>query len=124
MTFSDLKNISVIYENFDKFLYHATYKPLIKSIKKFGLGGGEYKSNWEDSKNVVYLATDPDIAESYAESSDYVDEDWLDQIILLSVLINDLDLDLLKRDENVIDGGDTFEYHGVIPFDKLKLVYS
>jgi hypothetical protein len=104
-----------------QFLYHATYLPLLRNIKKYGLGGNPNpRKNWEDSQNVVYLAYDPNVAESYAETSDIVDEDWLDSIIIFKINITDIDKNLLKQDSNVIDGEDTVEYHGVIPFNKLQ----
>ena len=107
-----------------QFLYHATYYPLLKSIKKNGLGGNGSEKKWEDSKKgVVYLAVSKEIAESYAESSDEVSEDWLDQIVLLRINKTELDLDLLFIDKNVQDNnGDTLEYHGVIPFTKITII--
>lgn len=98
-----------------KYLYHATYKPLLKSITKNGLGN-TYRKNWSDSKHgVVYLAKDPDVAESYAESSQNVKEDWLDEIIILKIDTNDLDKTKLELDKNVQDNdGDTLQYHGII----------
>jgi hypothetical protein len=119
---NDIMNIGLIYESINQnFLYHATYKPLIKNIKKFGLGGNPKKrKNWEDSKDVVYLANDPDVAESYAEESELVNEDWLDEIVIFKIDTNNLDINLLKNDKNVRnDDQDTFEYYGIIPYDFL-----
>lgn len=109
--------------NSNKFLYHATYKPKLKSINEHGLGGApKIKRNWSDSKKgVVYLAYDPNIAESYAESSDNVPEHYLDQIVILKIDTNQLDKDKLRMDENVIDGKDTLEYHGVIPPSAIQI---
>ena len=107
-----------------KFLYHATYEPLLPSIKKTGLNTSKAKKAWEDSEaGVVYLANDPYVAESYAETSEMVDEDWLDQIVILKVDSKDLDLSKLQDDRNVRsdEPSDTFEYHGVIPWKKLKV---
>ena len=103
-------------------LYHATYRPLLKSIKQHGLGGDKAQAKWEDSKpGVVYLATDPNVAESYAESSDVVPDEWLDQIVVLKVNASQLDQSKLKLDRNVLDNeGDTLEYHGVIPTNLLS----
>jgi hypothetical protein len=51
-------------------LYHATYEPLLKSVQDEGLGGLR-DTQYEDSvRGVVYLALDPDVAFSYAETSD------------------------------------------------------
>jgi RNA:NAD 2'-phosphotransferase (TPT1/KptA family) len=59
-------------------LYHATYKALLPKIRKSGLGNTK-KTYWEDSKpGIVYLAADPDIAESYAEANENCPEEWLD----------------------------------------------
>lgn len=104
-----------------EYLYHATYKPLLPSIKKNGLNSSIAKKSWPDSKTgVIYLAKDPHVAESYAETSDYVDEDWLDEIIVLKIQISKLDQSKLKKDENVRnDSNDTLEYHGIIPFDAI-----
>ena len=107
-----------------QYFYHATYKPLLPSIKKTGLDTSEAKLAWEDSEpGIVYLANDPYVAESYAETSEMVDDEWLDQIIILKVASKDLDLSKLHDDRNVRsdEPSDTFEYHGVIPWNVLKL---
>lgn len=118
-----LLEITSLPSQLPKFLYHATYKPYLKSIKQNGLGAGKLKRNYEDSKRgVVYFATDFDEAVSYAESSDEVDDDYLDEIIVLRVKSNKLNSAQLKRDANVIDGETTYEYHGVVPFSELKVL--
>lgn len=108
-----------------EYLYHATYKPLLDSIKANGLGNTS-ETNWQDSQpGVVYLAIDPDIAQSYAETNETVNEDWLDQIVILKIATKDLDKDKLQIDSNVRvedNQATTFEYHGVIPFDKCEIV--
>jgi hypothetical protein len=109
-----------------QYLYHATYKPLLNSIKKNGLGNTK-RVFWEDSvPGVVYLAIDDAIAESYAETADSVNEDWLDEIIIFKIAVKDLDLSKLLIDKNVktdgIDDTTTFEYHGVIPYSKLQII--
>lgn len=103
-------------------LYHATYKPLVLKIKTEGLGGNSAKANWPDSKKgVTYWAKSADIAYSYAETSESVPEDWLDQIVVFECKIENFDLKKLFLDPNVIENDDaTFEYHGIMPFDKLK----
>jgi hypothetical protein len=110
-------------EHIPDVLYHATYKPRLKSIKLRGLGAGG-KRNWEDSKRgIVYLAIDPEVAVSYAESSDMVPDDWLDEIIVLEIPIAVLDKSKLILDQNVIGNeGDTLEYHGIIPFSAVRSV--
>jgi hypothetical protein len=72
---------------------------------------------------VVYLATDPSVAESYAESSDVVPDEWLDEIVIIKIAANKLDPSRLFIDQNVQDNaGDTLEYHGVIPVDSMALL--
>ena len=109
--------------NTTQWLYHATYRPLLKSIKAHGLGGDRAQAKWEDSKpGVVYLARDPDVAESYAESSDVVPDEWLDQIVVFKIRADQLDPSRLFVDQNVQgNAGDTLEYHGVIPVASLSL---
>lgn len=102
-------------------LYHATYRPLLMSIKKHGLGGTKVKANWEDSKSgVVYLALDKDVAESYAENSDVVPDEWLDEIVILKISTKNLNKNKFEIDSNVQDNtGDTVEYHGIIPASNI-----
>lgn len=114
--------ITCLRESEDEYLYHATYGARIKSIKQHGLLTGK-KKNWDDSKkHVIYLATDPDVAHSYAESSDIVPDEWLDNIKILKVKKSNLDKTKLKIDSNVIDNdGSTVEYHDNIPPHLLKI---
>lgn len=111
-------------QNFlNQYLYHATYKQLLPSIKKHGLNPNHSSSNWEDSKpGYVYLAKDKNVAISYAETNDKVDEEWLDEIVVLKVNVHNLEKHNLSSDENVIDNeGDTLQYKGVIPFKYLTI---
>lgn len=110
-----------------KYLYHATYKPFLNSIKKNGLGNTNRKM-YSDSKGkgAVYLADDVEIAISYAEESEWVEEQedpdrYLDNIIILKIDVSKLDQDKLFSDENVrnIEDDVTYEYHGIIPFDAV-----
>ncbi len=102
-------------------LYHATYQPYLDSINKHGLGGVPSKPNWTDSKSgVIYLSDDPNVAESYAESSEDIDEDFLNQIIILAIDTASLDRSKLFTDSNN-QQGDTFEYHGVIPQNAIRI---
>ena len=111
-------------EQIPAILYHATYRPLLKSIKKYGLGGDKAQAKWEDSKpGVVYLALNKDVAESYAETSDVVPDEWLDEIVVLKISTNGLDAAKFHLDTNVLDNeGDTVEYHGVIPVNNIKMI--
>jgi hypothetical protein len=111
-------------EQMPSVLYHATYKQRLKSIKLNGLGAGG-KRNWTDSKKgVVYLALDPNVAESYAETAlDDLDADW--DIVILQVSTNGLDPSKFHLDSNVQDNeGDTVEYHGIIPPSNISLYKS
>lgn len=105
-------------------LYHATYKPLLNKIKQDGLDTTKSKKAWEDSKpGLVYLATDLDVAASYAESSDMVPDSYLDNIIVLHIDTSKLDSSKLSVDKNVQDNaGDTLEYSGVIPFSAITKI--
>lgn len=99
-------------------LYHATYRPLLRSIKLHGLDNSKSKRVWDDSKiGYVYLAKDKEVAASYAETSDNVPDSYLDNIVILHIDATKLDNSKLSTDRNVIDNeGDTLEYNGVIPF--------
>lgn len=105
------------------FLYHATYTPLLDSIKKTGLGGTT-QTYWEDSKpGTVYLSIDKDVAISYAEANENIPEDWLDQIVVLIIPFDKLDPDYLEIDQNVQDNeGVTLEYHKIIPYSDFYKV--
>jgi len=109
--------------NIPQYLYHATYKPLLKKIKEKGLDTNDSKKAWDDSvSGYVYLALDPYVAESYAEESEMVPESWLDNIIILKVDTSKLDKSKLFIDQNVQNNeGDTLEYRGTIPWEALSL---
>lgn len=101
-----------------KHLYHATYGPNIKSIMKYGLIPNIEEKIWEDSDDYVYLANDPYVAESYAETAldenENLPEELYDDIVILEIDTSGLDLDKLYSDSNVIDGDSTFQYEDVI----------
>jgi hypothetical protein len=104
--------------------YHATYKALLPSIKRTGLDTRKVQLAWEDSKpGIVYLANDPGVAESYAEASEDVSDEIYDSgIVILKIASKDLDLSKLHDDSNVQeDDSDTYEYHGQIPWSKIKI---
>jgi len=105
-------------------LYHATYKSLLPSIKKAGLDTRKSALAWEDSKpGIVYLANDPDVAESYAEAAEEVSDEIYDSgIVILKIPVKDLDMSKLHDDRNVLeDDSDTYEYHGQIPWSKIQI---
>lgn len=107
--------------NVPSILYHATYKPLLAKIKQDGLDTTKSKKAWEDSKpGLVYLATDIDVAGSYAEASEMVPDSYIDNIVILHIDTSKLDPTKLSIDKNVQDNeGDTLEYSGVIPYSAI-----
>ena len=111
-------------DNIPATLYHSTYRPLLKSIKKYGLGGDKAQAKWNDSEpGVVYLALDKNVAESYAETSDIVPDEWLDEIVILKISTAGLDKNKFNIDSNVQDNeGDTLEYRGIIPVTNISLI--
>lgn len=103
-------------------LYHGTYRPLLSKIKKDGLLPG-LRKNYTDSKsNKVYLASTKDEAEAFAETSDTVPEEWLDQIVILKIDVSKLNIAELRVDrENRDLNFPTYEYKGSIPKDAIKI---
>ena len=106
-------------------LYHATYEHFLSSIQTDGLGG-DRDTQWDDSqRGVVYLAIDPYVAESYAETAEAYEENEDYKIIILEIDTSYLDQSLFQIDRNVIGSdGDTVEYHGVIPPSAVKIMGS
>ena len=121
-----IKLTDLLKENIEipSILYHATYKPLLSKIKEKGLDTRDSKKAWDDSTpGYVYLAKDFEVAASYAESSEQIPDEWLDQIIVLTIDAKKLDSDKLFIDQNVQDNeGDTLEYRGVIPYIAITKV--
>jgi len=102
-------------------LYHATYNYYLNSIFKYGLNSRYGNRNWEDSKDdVIYLAKDPNEAYDFAETADENDEEIYDSGIVV-LLIKIPDLTLLKKDANVSEDYDTYEYHGNIPIKYISI---
>ena len=108
-------------------LYHATYGPLADSIQREGLGG-DRDTVWEDSvRGTVYLSRDPEVAFSYAETSEdawdrFETGDGL-EIVTFQIDTTQLDPAKFNIDQNVIDNeGDTLEYYGVVPPSALKVI--
>ena len=94
---------------FNNILYHATYMPLLEQIKKEGL------------LPPIFLAQDKYQAESYAEVAidlkgleKNIPEKWFDNIVILSININNLDTKFLKIDPNVRE----------VPFEGQTFVYN
>lgn len=106
-----------------KYLYHATPKDNLKRIKKEGITPNS-NHHWSDSKNYVYLATDPEIAYDFVVTSEYNDD--FDQIAILEIPVRELNLQKLRADSNVdFEDADeiySYEYDGVIPFSSISRI--
>ena len=99
--------------------YHATYRRLLDSILKHGLGGIFAQSNrmWYASRdNMVYLSTKREIAINFAISADNARYDDRKNIVVLKVDGSRLDPNLLDPDDNVF--GDNYlyswQYNGIV----------
>ncbi len=104
-------------------LYHATICDHLPSIKLHGLAPG-YPANYEGMQmlNKIYFALDPEAAIAYAETSDtYADED----IVVLSVDLNDLDDEQIEYDWNNKCEYETdinsIAYGKVVPYNLLTI---
>lgn len=109
------------------FLYHATFRTNLSSIKKLGLGAKQPK-NWDFSvDNMVCFTNDAECAFAFCECADEVAESKYDSgIVVLAINIGALDKKLLSYDPNMEGGNntDTFAYKGVINSTKLLVVTS
>ena len=119
---------TTIEELFDlDYLYHATYAPYFKQIKKSGYIKPGINKNWGISGEFVYLSRDPEDAASFAESVEDVPEKYLDKIVILKIDPKYLDIEKLDIDHNQSYSYDSdidledpttwvqFEYDGEIP---------
>jgi hypothetical protein len=110
-----------------KYLYHATYKALIDSIKEHGLDVTKGKANWDYDlpRECIYLAIDPELAESYAETAELVSDEWVNQVVILQIDVSKIRKHLIFGDLNVnLDNDEDsgcFEYYGVIPWDAITI---
>lgn len=125
------ENIS-IEKQLPQYLYHATYPHRWKMIKQAGglkTHLNRKLRNWSDSRNVICLSEDPDVAESYAETAlDELDKDW--DIIILKIDTKYLDKNYLSYDANILyaeeDAEEGFEqseyeYSKDIPLEAISL---
>ncbi len=105
-------------------LYHATFRPLLKKIREFGLDSSRGRPLWDDSvAGYVYLSDDKDYAASFAESTEAdIPDSWFDKIIVLTIDTDKLDRDLLFIDSNNLAEEPTYEYRGVIPFSAVTKI--
>ena len=132
-----INNSSIDESDIPDVLYHATIKPYLPNIKKYGLGGKiPSKRYWdyvgtkyENVKQGFFLDIYPENAYYYIENADELWDDYEDaagdnsDILLFSINKKDLDLSKLSVDENDKSNEDevhSYFYDGVIPFSKLK----
>lgn len=103
-------------------LYHATYKANINSIKKWGLGAIQNK-NWNISiKNNVCLSPNPEEANSFCEcAEDVLDDIYNSGIVVLATNTTNLKKELLKQDPNILSAK-SFIYPEIIPSNALYVI--
>lgn len=85
-------------------LYHATFNYLVPYIQKQGLvPGGTIFKNFEDIENGVYLSNDWLFAGSMAQATENpkIPDNWLDEIVVLTIYTKTLDLRKFDKDPNV-----------------------
>lgn len=118
------------WKNIPPVLYHATFGPLLPYIYQYGLGNKKYMKyiNFPGNEEGVYLAKDKNMAISFVEAteSDNIPEDWLSDIVVLSIDTSKLDINNLFKDphynaeeieESDLDDAskiDSFLYKGII----------
>lgn len=110
-----------------EYLYHATFDCFAERIEKQGLKRNSGIKNYEDSRDYIYLATDEDVAYSYAECAlDELDEDderVHSDIIVYAIPVDTLDLTLLEPDVNNLSNFEedeivsTYQYKADISLD-------
>ena len=113
-----------VIEASDDYLYHATYKVHKDSISKHGLMKDSSHKNWEDSKKGrVYLAKDPEVALSHAETSEDAPEHHYNSgIVVYKIHKKHLESSKIHKDSNVRNNDDaTVEYHDNIPAKHLSI---
>lgn len=103
-------------------LYHATFRKNIASIREKGLGG-KHNKNWDISMiGVVCLALDPNDANDYCEcAEDVSDSVYESGIIVFAINTQDLDTRKLMQDPNIRDM-ESYIYQGIIPAEKLYII--
>lgn len=104
-------------ESTPEYLYHATDAKHLASILRYGIEPG-HPARWSMTNTAqVYLASDHDIAFSYAEESD-LDDEFPQEIAIFTIKTASLLSDKLFWDENIIGNhGESWQYTGTIfPF--------
>lgn len=109
-------------------LYHATYRTNLRSIKDNGLGAKQIK-NWEFSEDdVVCLCTNPETAFSFCECSELASDYKINSgIIVLAVDSKRLNRNRVNKDPNVLIGEQEddvryYTYRGIISPDILYVI--
>lgn len=109
-------------------LYHATYGPLVPSIKKEGLIAGK-PSLWgvKNAKPALFFALEEEVAISFAETCDEAYEKYERnpslglELVVFEIEGKNLDPQLLSLDENILGNqGEYLQYEGDIPPEHLS----
>ena len=84
------------------------------------------KPNWQDMQNsgLIYLSSNPEIAESFTECADVEDEIMESGICIFEIDVSKLDKTLLKHNPNILFEEEvySFVYSKNIPKSALKLI--
>lgn len=106
-------------------LYHATYKQLLPTIKKHGLGNNKFlKKPWGDysfkkkSNDFVFLHSSEDDARMYAENSNLPNE-YLQNVVVLEIDSAILDKSKLEVDPVLDKPEGSYIYWGIIRTGKI-----
>ena len=107
-----------------EYLYHGTFKPLLDKINSVGLKISGTEKNYSDSEEgFIYLAKTFEEAEAFAEVSETVPDEWIDQIVVLKIETAQLDKSKIANDLNVRDTEVmTFTYSQDIPPEALHVM--
>jgi len=107
-----------------EYLYHGTFKPLLSKINSEGLRIEGTVKNYSDSEaGLIYLAKNFEEAEAFAEVSETVPDEWVDQIVVLKIDTDNLDKSKLAYDPNVRDTEVmTFVYSRDIPSEAFEVL--
>lgn len=106
----------------DMILYHATYGIYIDIIKEEGLlsrADGNESDNWgwgAEYTDEIFLSDDKDVAASYCESAEHVDEKVLDS----GIYIVEVDVDEENVEEDPwVSSASSYVHHGEIGPDRF-----
>lgn len=106
--------------------YHATFGQYLDAIKEEGLVphmDGNDNDNWgwgSEFGDEIFLSDDADVAASYCESADAVDDEVYDTgIYIVEVFLDD---DEVETDP-FVSAQSSFVYHGTISPDRFLKIY-